>query len=176
MIGLLAATDEATKGIEFDGAALVLAVVLLALNGFFVAAEFALVKVRASRLEERAAAGSKPARLAGHILDNLDSYLSACQLGITLASLILGALGEPAVSVLLIAAASGVGLPIAEDAGWVPVVSIALAFTVITVLHMTHMLTSTVQRTIPMLLRHMMIIAVTTTPLTLKKRLPLTNF
>jgi CBS domain containing-hemolysin-like protein len=72
-----------------------------------------------------------------HILRHLDRYLSACQLGITLASLILGALGEPAVSVLLIAAASGVGLPIAEDAGWVPVVSIALAFTVITVLHMT---------------------------------------
>jgi CBS domain containing-hemolysin-like protein len=109
----------------------------VALNGFFVAAEFALVKVREPRIAQLARDGSRAAPTVQHILKHLDRYLSACQLGITLASLILGALGEPAVSVLLIAAASGVGLPIAEDASWLPIVSIGLAFTVITVLHMT---------------------------------------
>jgi CBS domain containing-hemolysin-like protein len=107
------------------------------LNGFFVAAEFALVKVREPRIAQLARDGSRAAPTVQHILLHLDRYLSACQLGITLASLILGALGEPAVSVLLIASASAVGLPIADDASWVPIVSIGLAFTVITVLHMT---------------------------------------
>lgn len=107
------------------------------LNGFFVAAEFALVKVRASRISKLAREGSRSAPTVEHILRNLDRYLSACQLGITLASLILGALGEPAVSVLLIAAAGAVGLPVAAGSGWVSIVSIGLAFAVITVLHMT---------------------------------------
>ena len=107
------------------------------LNGFFVAAEFALVKVRESRIAQLARDGSRAAPSVQYILRHLDRYLSACQLGITLASLILGALGEPAVSVLLIAASDAVGLPIAEDAGWVPIVSITIAFTLITVLHMT---------------------------------------
>jgi len=107
------------------------------LNGFFVAAEFALVKVRGSRIEALVAEGRRGARTVRHIHEHLDHYLSACQLGITLASLILGALGEPAVSVLLIAAAGSAGFDIASDASWVPFVSIALAFGVITVLHMT---------------------------------------
>jgi CBS domain containing-hemolysin-like protein len=72
-----------------------------------------------------------------HVLAHLDRYLSACQLGITLASLILGALGEPVVSVLLIAALEALGVPVDPNAEWLPVVSIALAFTVITLLHMT---------------------------------------
>jgi CBS domain containing-hemolysin-like protein len=107
------------------------------LNGFFVAAEFALVKVRASRIDELAAGGSGAARVAQHILKHMDRYLSACQLGITLASLILGALGEPAVSVLLIAAAGGVGFEVSPESEWLPIVSITLAFAVITTLHMT---------------------------------------
>jgi len=107
------------------------------LNGFFVAAEFALVKVRESRIEQLARDGSRAAPTVQHILRHLDRYLSACQLGITLASLVLGALGEPAVSVLLVAAAASLGLPVAADAGWVPIASIALAFTIITMLHMT---------------------------------------
>jgi CBS domain containing-hemolysin-like protein len=107
------------------------------LNAFFVAAEFALVKVRALRIDELARAGRPAARAARHALAHLDRYLSACQLGITLASLALGALGEPAVSRLLLAAAAALGVPIAADAPWVGVVAIALAFTVITVLHMT---------------------------------------
>lgn len=109
----------------------------VALNGFFVAAEFALVKVRESRIDRKAQAGRRAARTTQHILSHLDHYLSACQLGITLASLILGALGEPAVSVLLVAAAQGLGMEVEAGAGWVHVVSIGLAFAVITTLHMT---------------------------------------
>ncbi len=125
--------------IDFFGVAwrLGATVFFVLLNGFFVAAEFALVKAREPRIAQLGRDGSRAAPSVQHILRHLDRYLSACQLGITLASLILGALGEPAVSVLLIATADAVGLPIAEDAGWVPFVSIALAFTVITVLHMT---------------------------------------
>ncbi len=107
------------------------------LNGFFVAAEFALVKVRATRIDNLAKDGSRSAVLVQHILKHMDRYLSSCQLGITLASLILGALGEPAVSVLLIAALDGFGVEVAKDATWLPIVSIAIAFAVITILHMT---------------------------------------
>jgi len=112
-------------------------VFFVALNGFFVAAEFALVKVRTSRIDQLAKEGSRAAPTVQHILAHLDRYLSACQLGITLASLILGALGEPAVSVLLIAAADAMGFSVAADSSWVPIVSIGLAFAVITTLHMT---------------------------------------
>lgn len=68
---------------------------LVFLNGFFVAAEFALVKVRPSQMEQKVAAGVFAAKVAQKILDNLDAYLSACQVGITLASLALGWIGEP---------------------------------------------------------------------------------
>ncbi|MFH1843796.1 MAG: CNNM domain-containing protein, partial [bacterium] len=74
------------------------------LNGFFVAAEFSLVKVRTARIQELVDLGKGSARRVKHILEHLDLYLSACQLGITLASLALGALGEPVVSRLLLAA------------------------------------------------------------------------
>jgi len=107
------------------------------LNGFFVAAEFALVKVRASRIDALAREGSRQAATVQHLLAHLDRYLSACQLGITLASLILGALGEPAVSVLIMAGLKAVGIEVARDAGWLPIVSIGVAFMVITMLHMT---------------------------------------
>jgi CBS domain containing-hemolysin-like protein len=76
-------------------------VLLLAANAFFVAAEFALVKVRAIRLEALAEAGSRQARLAIRILSHLEAYLAACQLGITMASLGLGWVGEPAVAAVL---------------------------------------------------------------------------
>ena len=107
------------------------------LNGFFVAAEFALVKVRTARIEALARDGSRSARLARHILAHLDRYLSGCQLGITLASLALGALGEPAVSRLLLAAAAAAGFPVAADALWLHVLAFTLAFALITMLHMT---------------------------------------
>ncbi|HEX6115333.1 MAG TPA: CNNM domain-containing protein, partial [Geminicoccaceae bacterium] len=76
-------------------------VLLLAANAFFVAAEFALVRVRRFRMESRAEQGSGAARLTLSMLDNLEAYLAACQLGITMASLGLGWVGEPAVAVLL---------------------------------------------------------------------------
>jgi CBS domain containing-hemolysin-like protein len=68
---------------------------LVLANGFFVSAEFAIVKVRQSQIVERLRRGHKQAELAKHIIDNLDAYLSATQLGITLASLGLGWVGEP---------------------------------------------------------------------------------
>src|SRR5580704_4888073 len=81
----------------------VLAVVFIVLvNGFFVAAEFAFVKLRDTQLDVLIAAGHRRARLARHILRNLTSYLSATQLGITMASLGLGWLAEPVfLSILL---------------------------------------------------------------------------
>lgn len=107
------------------------------LNGFFVAAEFALVKVRVVRIEQLARDGSRSARVSRHILSHLDRYLSACQLGITVASLALGALGEPAISRLLLALFGVLGLVVAPGALWLQVASFSLAFVVITTLHMT---------------------------------------
>ncbi|MGG4462294.1 hemolysin family protein [Brevibacillus porteri] len=80
---------------------LILVMILVLLNGFFVATEFAIVKVRESRIVQLAAEGNKRAVDVERVLHNLDAYLSACQLGITLASLGLGWLGEPAVAHLL---------------------------------------------------------------------------
>ncbi|MFT4584620.1 MAG: CBS domain containing-hemolysin-like protein [Gammaproteobacteria bacterium] len=76
-------------------------VLLLVANGFFVAAEFALVKVPAVRVESLAAQGSSAAKMTLRIAANLETYLATCQLGITMASLGLGWLGEPAVAALL---------------------------------------------------------------------------
>ncbi len=74
---------------------------LVVLNGFFVAAEFAMVKVRSSQVELMAREGSRSAKMAEHILDHLNTYLSATQLGITLASLALGWFGEETVTALI---------------------------------------------------------------------------
>ncbi|MFC1575626.1 hemolysin family protein [Gemmatimonadota bacterium] len=115
---------------------LVATVFFVLLNGFFVPAEFALVKVRSGRIEALAAKGNLRAKTVGIMLGHLDLYLSACQLGITLASLILGWLAEPAVASLLVKAASAVGLDVANS-GWVHPVALVLALAVITLLHMT---------------------------------------
>jgi CBS domain containing-hemolysin-like protein len=76
-------------------------VLLLAANAFFVAAEFAIVKVRGIRIEALVEQGSAVGRMTLRVLRNVEAYLSACQLGITMASLGLGWIGEPAVSALL---------------------------------------------------------------------------
>ncbi|MGP8236254.1 MAG: CNNM domain-containing protein, partial [Limisphaerales bacterium] len=76
-------------------------VAIVLANGFFVAAEFAFVKLRATQLETLILAGHKRAKLARHILQNLTSYLSATQLGITMASLGLGWLAQPVFVALL---------------------------------------------------------------------------
>lgn len=80
---------------------LLITFLLILLNGFFVAAEFALVKVRGSQLDLRVQKGSKRAMVTRKMLDKLDAYLSATQLGITLASLALGAIGEEVISSLI---------------------------------------------------------------------------
>src|SRR5262245_57113113 len=81
--------------------ALLLAALLLMANAFFVASEFAIVKVRPSRVHEMVRRGSRRARLLAGITGRLDTYLSANQLGITLASLALGWIGEPALAKLV---------------------------------------------------------------------------
>lgn len=80
---------------------LLLVVFLLVANGFFVAAEFALVKAKASRLDALAEEGSTRAALNHRIREELEAYLATCQLGITMASLGLGWVGEPAVAAVL---------------------------------------------------------------------------
>jgi CBS domain containing-hemolysin-like protein len=104
-------------------------ILLVAANGFFVAAEFALVGVRISRIETLVAAGNRTAKRLMGLLKNLNAYLSACQLGITLASLALGWIGEPAVARLLEAPLAGL-----SDA-WRHGIAFAIAFSIITALH-----------------------------------------
>ena len=86
-------------------------VLLLVANGFFVAAEFALVKARAFRIAGLANEGSAAARLTVRIQSDLEAYLAACQLGITMASLGLGWVGEPAVAALLEPLFHSLGMP-----------------------------------------------------------------
>ncbi|MFN2502466.1 MAG: hemolysin family protein [Pyrinomonadaceae bacterium] len=107
-----------------------LVMILVAANGFFVAAEFAFVAVRKSRIETQANEGSKSAVRLYAILNNLNAYLSASQLGITLASLGLGWVGEPAIASLLDRMLGG-SLPEAS----LHIVSFIIAFTIITSLH-----------------------------------------
>ena len=107
-------------------------VALVLLNGFFVAAEFALVKIRASQIDTLAAEGDRRATFAKLIKDNLNAYLSACQVGITAASLGLGWLGEPFLARMLQPFFAFAGI---ESPAVIKSVSFALAFSVITFLH-----------------------------------------
>ncbi|MCH7667284.1 MAG: HlyC/CorC family transporter [Acidobacteria bacterium] len=111
---------------------LALGLFLVLLNGFFVAAEFALVKLRPTQLAPELRNDDRRAKLAKHMLDRLDTYLSATQLGITLASLGLGWVGEPAFVWLLEPLVTKI--PGATPA-LVHSVSLGAAFLVITVLH-----------------------------------------
>ncbi|MEA2230937.1 MAG: magnesium and cobalt exporter, family [Solirubrobacteraceae bacterium] len=106
-------------------------VVLIFANGFFVAAEFALVRTKRARLEDLAAAGDKRAALVLKQLDEISEYLSACQFGITLASLGIGFLGEPAIAELVRPAFEDVAHYIAAPA------SIAVAYILVTAGHIT---------------------------------------
>ena len=108
------------------------AFVFVAVNAFFVAAEFSIVKIRRSRLEEIEAHGNKKAKLAIKVTSSLDSYLSATQLGITLASLALGWIGEPALAVIIDPL---FGPWLKDDPILMHSVSIATAFTIITLMH-----------------------------------------
>jgi CBS domain containing-hemolysin-like protein len=106
-------------------------VFLLTANAFFVAAEFALVKVRPLRLERLAEEGHRRAKLTQHILEHLEPYLAACQLGITMASLGLGWVGEPFVASLLDPLFRAAGLPEAV----LHTVSFVLGFLIFSSLH-----------------------------------------
>lgn len=110
---------------------LLIAALLVFANGFFVATEFAIVKVRGTRLDTLAKEGERRAPGARRLVDHLDEYLSATQLGITLASLGLGWIGEPAFSHLLRPVLDFFGL----SGGAVVAVSSVLAFVIITFLH-----------------------------------------
>lgn len=111
---------------------IILAFFLVFLNGVFVAAEFAFVKVRPTRLAQLVAEGSRRARTAQRCTNNIDAYLSVCQLGITISSLGLGWLGEPVVARLLepLMYNFGITSPVA-----VHTVSFIIAFTLVTFMH-----------------------------------------
>src|SRR5207237_737050 len=106
--------------------------VLVALNGFFVACEFAIVKVRSSQLDTLVEEGNLRASFAKYIRAHLDAYLSATQLGVTLASLALGYLGEQYLAEML---QPLFGLAGIHSEAVVRSISIALAFVGITFLH-----------------------------------------
>ncbi len=108
--------------------------VLVLLNGFFVAAEFALVKVRETQLAPLIARENRRARVARRVLGNLDASLSACQLGITLASLGLGWVGEPVFATLLQPLLNALQI---ESEGVRESVAFFVGFSVLTFLHIS---------------------------------------
>lgn len=112
---------------------ILITLLLVILNGFFVAAEFAVVKVRQSQIELIASQGNRFAKIAKHILEKLDSYLSACQLGITLASLALGWIGERVVANLVIDIMVNLGYDASPEVAHS--IAIPVAFSLITTLH-----------------------------------------
>ena len=110
---------------------LVLLLVLIVVNGVFVAAEFALVRSRRSRLEQLASEGSRRASVVLTELDQIDEYLSACQVGITMASIGIGALVEPAVATLIKPAFGALSHGVAVT------ISVAIAFILVTSLQIS---------------------------------------
>ncbi|GAA8141022.1 hemolysin family protein [Helicobacter pylori] len=112
---------------------LMVAFLLVLLNAFFVLSEFALVKVRKTRLEELVKIGNSNAKLALKMSQRLDTYLSATQLGITLSSLALGWVGEPAIAKLL--AALFESMDLRENSIFIHSMSVVIAFLSITFLH-----------------------------------------
>lgn len=110
---------------------LLLVAILILLTAFFVATEFAIVKVRTTRIDHLIEEGNKKAVHARKLINNLDAYLSACQLGITVTALGIGWLGEPAVASLLKPILDEIEINTAVSHG----ISIAIAFIIITFLH-----------------------------------------
>ncbi len=134
---LLLAESDVVAGDDFDltrvSVMILIAFFLVALNGFFVAAEFALVKVRPSQIDEMITAGQPFAKTAKWLVDRIDHSLSACQLGITMASLGLGYVGEPAFAKLVEPVFRWLGM---ESAYAVHVIAFIIAFSFITSLHL----------------------------------------
>lgn len=119
-------------GTDSSGLMLILAFVFVLLNAFFVLSEFAIVKIRKSKLEELSKDGVKNAKMAYEITNSLDSYLSATQLGITISSLALGWIGEPAVAMLIEKPMNSL---FAANSTVIHSVSFIISFTFITLLH-----------------------------------------
>ncbi|QIX87214.1 hemolysin family protein [Campylobacter ureolyticus] len=111
---------------------LILAFIFVLLNAFFVLSEFAIVKIRKSKLEELSKDGVKNAKMAYEITNSLDSYLSATQLGITISSLALGWIGEPAVAMLIEKPINSI---FEANATVIHSISFIISFTFITLLH-----------------------------------------
>jgi CBS domain containing-hemolysin-like protein len=118
---------------EISGLYLFLTLFLVLLNGFFVAAEFAMVRVRGSQIELKAKSGSQVAKVARSIMHNLDGYLAATQLGITIASLGLGWVGQEVATNLMLRMFSAFGLNITSNV--IIDISHVVAFAFITVFH-----------------------------------------
>jgi CBS domain containing-hemolysin-like protein len=112
---------------------ILITILLVALNGFFVAAEFAIVKVRSSQIELKAKEGHRMAGLARSILNNLNSYLSVSQLGITMASLGLGWIGEDVVAQIILRVFHLLNLELSPEMAHN--ISLPIAFATITILH-----------------------------------------
>src|SRR4051794_4006768 len=110
---------------------LVLLALLIAINGFFVAAEFALVRSRRGRLEQLAEEGEAGAEAVVEQLEHIDVSLSACQIGITMASIGIGFLGEPSLAKLLEPVFGGLSDGVATG------LSLAIAFTLVTAVHIS---------------------------------------
>ncbi len=114
-----------------DGLLVVLALFLVALNGLFVAAEFGLVKIRSTQVDGLVREGRRSSGLLKKAKEKLDAYLSVCQLGITVSSLGLGALGEPAIASLLEPVLAAAGF----SEGLIHAIAFAVGFGIITFLH-----------------------------------------
>lgn len=114
---------------------LILALLLVLLNAFFVLAEFAMVKVRPTQVEALAEAGNRRAKTLERIQAHLDEYLSVCQVGITLASIGLGFVGEPAFASLLYPLVKGIGFSALAAGVTAHGVSVVLAYLLVSFLH-----------------------------------------
>lgn len=110
---------------------LIMVAIFIGLTAFFVGAEFAILKVRMSRIDQLISEGNKKAATAKKVAQDLDYYLSACQLGITITALVLGALGEPTVERILHPLFDQLGVPAAVST----VLSYLIALSIITFLH-----------------------------------------
>src|SRR3954451_17727389 len=110
---------------------LVLLLLLIAINGFFVAAEFSIVRSRRGKIEQLAEEGESGAEAVVEQLDKIDESLSACQVGITMASIGIGFLGEPSLAALLEPGFGGLSHGVAVG------ISVAIAFTLVTALHIS---------------------------------------
>ncbi|MBO0609243.1 hemolysin family protein [Myceligenerans salitolerans] len=116
-----------------DWAAIITGIALLLGNAFFVGAEFALISARRSQIEPRAAAGGRGARLTLRALERVSLMMAGAQLGITMCSLGLGAVAEPAIAHAIEPGLETLGVP----DGWLHPIALAIALTIVVAFHMT---------------------------------------